>query len=100
MTPHIVDIRGTATSTAHAPSLRAEVLAGLAHPPGARTLPTMLLYDAPGLRLYDDITVHAPEYYLFGAEEAILKAHAHTEIVPAMLRGQPGAASVLELGAG
>lgn len=66
-------------------------------------LPTMLLYNERGLRLYDDITTRVPEYYLFGAEEEILKNNAD-EIVHAMHRGL-GEVSiddevVLELGAG
>jgi uncharacterized SAM-dependent methyltransferase len=103
MTANIINVRPRTTSEPAAVSsnsLRDEVLAGLAKPPGQRTLPTMLLYDERGLRLYDDITVHAPEYYLFGAEEEILKAHAKEEIVPSMLKGQSAGASVLELGAG
>jgi uncharacterized SAM-dependent methyltransferase len=101
MVANIIDIRPktTATTTDQA-SLRDEVLAGLSKPAGQRTLPTMLLYDEKGLQLYDDITVHAPEYYLFSAEEEILKKHAKQDIVPAMLHGQTSSANVIELGAG
>ncbi|KII86682.1 hypothetical protein PLICRDRAFT_177435 [Plicaturopsis crispa FD-325 SS-3] len=60
-----------------------QILEGLAQPVGQKTLPTMLLYDERGLKLYDDITTHAPEYYLFAAEEEILKNHAD-EIVSVM----------------
>ncbi|GBE85268.1 hypothetical protein BKA93DRAFT_741249 [Sparassis latifolia] len=63
------DLRGERT-------LRDDVLAGLSQPSGQKWLPTMLLYDDYGLRLYDDITTKAPEYYLFSAEEQILKTHA------------------------
>ncbi|KAJ7213917.1 DUF323 domain-containing protein [Mycena pura] len=70
--------------------MAAQVSQGLRAPAGAlKHLPTMLLYDERGLRLYDDITTHAPEYYLFGAEEEILKKKAD-EIVAAMHLGTGG----------
>jgi uncharacterized SAM-dependent methyltransferase len=46
---------------------------GLKKPTGQKTLPTILLYDERGLRLYDDITTMAPEYYFLAAEEQILR---------------------------
>jgi uncharacterized SAM-dependent methyltransferase len=109
MSSRIIDIRprDAPTSTSPLSSLRDDILAGLSKPPGQRTLPTMLLYDETGLRLYDDITVKAPEYYLFGAEENILKTYARDEIVPIMLKGSScsyssnsDSISVVELGAG
>lgn len=75
---------------------------GLARPIKEKTIPTILLYDERGLRLYDAITVGAPEYYLFGAEEQILKDHVD-EIVKVMHGNTDGAVEdevVLELGAG
>ena len=61
-------------------------------------LPLELLSD-----IYDEITTDADEYYLFGAEERILKAHAD-EIVGIMNARPDGSAApngvVLELGAG
>ncbi|KAJ7822036.1 DUF323 domain-containing protein [Mycena leptocephala] len=64
--------------------ISAQVLKGLQSPAkSGKTLPTMLLYDERGLRLYDDITTHVPEYYLFGAEEEILRKKSD-EIVAAM----------------
>ncbi|TRM57888.1 histidine-specific methyltransferase [Schizophyllum amplum] len=79
-----------------------QVLDGLTKPAGQKQLPTMLLYDERGLRLYDTITTDAKEYYLFGAEEEILKGHSD-EIVRAMHGGRDavdGDEVVLELGAG
>ena len=46
-------------------ALREQILQGLSKPVGKKTLPTMLLYDERGLRLYDNITTNCPEYYLF-----------------------------------
>ncbi|KAJ7256826.1 DUF323 domain-containing protein [Mycena haematopus] len=64
--------------------MSAEVLKGLhSTTSDGKSLPTMLLYDERGLRMYDDITTHVPEYYLFGAEEEILKTKSD-EIVAAM----------------
>lgn len=106
---NIINVRRKASqpdaATADA-NLRAEILAGLSAPPGQRSLPTLLLYDESGLRLYDDITTQAPEYYLFAAEEEILKHHGD-EIVQAMRGGISSLdvtdeqdTIVLELGAG
>jgi uncharacterized SAM-dependent methyltransferase len=74
---------------------------GLSRPPGHKRIPTMLLYDERGLKLYDDLTMEAPEYYLFPAEEEILKNKAD-EIVRAMHREAQisSDANVVELGAG
>lgn len=83
--------------------LRRQIVSGLSQPAGHRELPTMLLYDEYGLRLYDDITTEAPEYYLFGAEEEILKNHAGA-IVSAMHHRDNGSVhrdeAIVELGAG
>lgn len=82
-------------------AIRKEIVDGLQRPNGTKTLPTMLLYDELGLRLYDDITTEAPEYYLFGAEEEILKNSAD-EIVRVMHAGAGLSPNevVLELGSG
>lgn len=48
-----------------------------------KSIPTMVLYDEKGLRLYDAITEQAPEYYLFGAELGLFKEHG-AEIARAM----------------
>ena len=106
--PDIVDIR--ALHDLHNPAspnydveFRDQLCSGLFQPAGAKYLPTVLLYDEPGLRLYDCITTSAPEYYLFPAEEDILKHHAG-EIVHAMHMSSGGEINhgeiVLELGAG
>lgn len=101
--PKIVDVRlesGT-TDTTSAASLRSAILSGLSQPTGQKSLPTLLLYDERGLRLYDAITTDADEYYLFPTEEAILKDHGF-DIVKAMHgeRGVVDGEVVLELGAG
>lgn len=48
-----------------------------------RSVPTVVLYDEQGLRLYDGITSHAKEYYLFEDELNLLKDHG-PEIAEAM----------------
>lgn len=78
------------------------VLRGLMARTNEKTLPTVILYDERGLRLYDKITMKAPEYYLFGAEEQILRDNAD-RIVDVMHQHTAGVAFgevVLELGAG
>lgn len=78
----------------------AAVVSGLSKPAHQRTLPTLLLYTETGLRIYDELTTKATEYYLFGAEEEILKNH-RDEIIRAMHpRGWFEGESVVELGAG
>ncbi|KAJ7145247.1 DUF323 domain-containing protein [Mycena filopes] len=101
MPAEIINIQKEA-GNAMAFDMAAQVLEGLKGPSGGKHLPTMLLYDERGLRLYDDITTHVPEYYLFGAEEEILKKKSD-EIVAAMHQGTGGFSAdevVLELGAG
>lgn len=82
--------------------IKQQIVDGLQRPTGEKHMPTMLLYDERGLRLYDDITTEVPEYYLFGAEEEILRNHSD-EIVQAMHHGDGEVSMeevVLELGAG
>lgn len=103
--PDIVDIRihskHDALDSEH--DLRRQIIEGLLQPSGQKSLPTLLLYDELGLRLYDDITTEAAEYYLFAAEEEILQKHAD-EIAQVMHWRDDGQANigevVLELGAG
>lgn len=45
--------------------LASQIVEGLSKPEGEKELPTILLYDERGLRLYDTITTDAKEYYLF-----------------------------------
>jgi len=95
--PHIVQLPRIEAAT----PLSLEIIKGLQKPRGQRTLPTIILYDEQGLRLYDEITTKAPEYYLFLAEEEILRQHGG-EIVRLMHDGEPvqDGEVVLELGAG
>jgi L-histidine Nalpha-methyltransferase / hercynylcysteine S-oxide synthase len=74
---------------------------GLSRPHGQKQIPTMLLYDERGLKLYDDLTTEAPEYYLFPAEEEILKNNA--DDIVRVMHGEAQIFSdevVVELGAG
>ncbi|KAI5981711.1 hypothetical protein EDD15DRAFT_2391677 [Pisolithus albus] len=100
---HILDIRhiGDCDTSANS-SISGEIARGLGAPFNLKTLPTMLLYDERGLRLYDKITTDAPEYYPFGAEEEILREHAY-DIVKLMHSRTDGIVHgevVVELGAG
>jgi uncharacterized SAM-dependent methyltransferase len=106
-TPQIVDVRsyydkGSSGSGSPDADMQAQVIRGLMAPTNEKTLPTVILYDEHGLRLYDNITTKAPEYYLFGAEEQILRDHAD-QIVTAVHQHTGGVVLgevVLELGAG
>ncbi|CAE6446239.1 unnamed protein product [Rhizoctonia solani] len=101
MDPLIVDVRENASGD-NSPSNTVidAIIEGLSKPSGARSLPTLLLYNERGLRLYDDITTKATEYYLFGCEEQILSDHADEIIVRAMGAAQRDHEVVIELGAG
>ena len=60
----------------------------------AKRLPTLLLYDEQGLRLFEDIT-YLEEYYLTNAEIEVLTNHAD-EIAQQICAGS----IVVELGSG
>lgn len=84
-------------------SIRNEIITGLSCPVGQKWLPTMLLYNEHGLRIYDRITTDAPEYYLFPAEEEILKNNADNIVKvmhAAVSDGGLVEEVVVELGAG
>lgn len=100
----IVDVRldHPENDAGNSADIRQQIVTGLDQPVNQKNLPTLLLYNERGLRLYDDITTEAPEYYPFTAEEEILKNHAD-DIVEVMHSREgeilPGEV-VLELGAG
>lgn len=76
-------------------SLASDIHSCLNPPEGAgRSLPTTLLYDAKGLKLFEEIT-YLDEYYLTNAEIEVLEAHAK-DIVERI----PNNAQLLELGSG
>ncbi|EFR02392.1 meiotically up-regulated 158 protein [Nannizzia gypsea CBS 118893] len=68
-TVDIVDIRGTNLQN----SLSQDIYHGLQAT--EKSLPTLLLYDTKGLRLFEDIT-YLDEYYLTNAEIKVLEANA------------------------
>lgn len=99
----IVDVRVSDKTGNGEQDIRSEIIRGLQRPAGQKTLPTLLLYNETGLRIYDEITTEADQYYLFGAEENILKTHGD-DIVGAMHSRSEGKLEgeevVVELGAG
>ena len=56
-------------------SLREEILKGLTKPLGQKNLTTILCYDEPGLKIFEDIT-YLEEYYLTNAEIDVLHAYS------------------------
>ncbi|KZT50868.1 hypothetical protein CALCODRAFT_443939 [Calocera cornea HHB12733] len=94
--PTITDVR--TLSPLAASSVRAQIRAGLAQPPGSRTLPTVLLYGGDGLRIYDRLTAHSHAYYPFTEEERILKRDAANIVRRMGLDSREGV--MIELGAG
>jgi uncharacterized SAM-dependent methyltransferase len=89
--PAILDIRREKLSI----SLEDEILRGfVGKAEGERVLPTLLLYSAEGLKLFEDIT-YLDEYYLTSTEIAILEKHAN-----AMAERVHDGSVVVELGSG
>ncbi|KAF2723853.1 hypothetical protein K431DRAFT_219063 [Polychaeton citri CBS 116435] len=87
----IVDIRSDTAGI----ELKDEIYKGLRPTHGGeKSLPTLLLYDDEGLRLFEEIT-YLDEYYLTGAEIDVLEQHA-TQIAARI----PDGAIVVELGSG
>ncbi|KAB2579379.1 Ergothioneine biosynthesis protein 1 [Lasiodiplodia theobromae] len=87
----IIDIRRDAGEV----SLAAAISEGLRPAPGCeKTLPTLLLYDEAGLRLFEKIT-YLDEYYLTNAEIEVLEAYSDS-IAEHI---QPGS-MIVELGSG
>ncbi|RMZ80244.1 hypothetical protein DV738_g2755, partial [Chaetothyriales sp. CBS 135597] len=84
----IVDIRNTVSGF----SLVNEIQKSLNESP--RSLPTLLLYDEKGLKLFEDIT-YLDDYYLTNAEIDAL--HAHSAVIAAQI---PAGSHLVELGSG
>lgn len=98
MNIEIIDLHSRSSDVLDIPQ---QLRDGLSRPPGQKRIPTILLYDERGLKLYDDLTTEAPEYYLFPAEEEILKNKA--DDIVRMMHGESQISSdevVVELGAG
>lgn len=88
---HIVDIRRPQETM----DLIRELQAGLNAPKGTeKRIPTLLLYDEPGLRLFEEIT-YLDEYYLTNNEIELLTGHAKE-----IARRVPDNSIIVELGSG
>lgn len=88
---NIIDIR----SDREGINLKQAIKAGLNPGHGQeRTLPTLLLYDVEGLKLFERIT-YLDEYYLTGEEIKVLEQHA-SQIAEEILDGSV----MVELGSG
>jgi uncharacterized SAM-dependent methyltransferase len=76
-------------------SLVNEIHKGINPPAGTKkSMPTMLLYDANGLKLFEEIT-YLEEYYLTNAEIEVLNRNAKR-----IIERIPDNAQLLELGSG
>jgi uncharacterized SAM-dependent methyltransferase len=88
---NIIDIRSDVAGI----ELKQLILDGLQPKNGEpKTLPTLLLYDSAGLKLFERIT-YLDEYYLTGDEIEVLQNHA-SKIAERI----PDNAMVVELGSG
>ena len=88
---NIIDIRRQHTEI----SVHDELLQQLRAPEGVeKTMPTLLLYDEIGLKLFEEIT-YLDEYYLTNAEIDALNNHSDT-IAERVLSGT----QLVELGSG
>ena len=89
--PPIIDIRSDTTGF----ELKQLITSGLNAKEGEeKTLPTLLLYDDEGLRLFEEITF-LDEYYLTETEIAILERYADR-----IAERIPDGSNVVELGSG
>lgn len=86
--PNIIDIRSDSAGF----ELKKLIKDGLSEE--EKTLPTLLLYDNQGLKLFEDIT-YLDEYYLTGQEIAVLERHAQS-----IAERIPQDTILLELGSG
>lgn len=86
--PNIIDIRSDTGGF----ELKKLITDGLREE--KKTLPTLLLYDNQGLKLFEDIT-YLEEYYLTGQEIAVLERHSES-----IAERIPQDAILLELGSG
>lgn len=90
-TPNIIDIRSDTAGI----SVRKEISKGLRPTDGEeKTLPTLLLYDQEGLKLFEEIT-YLDEYYLTGQEIEVLEKYAER-----IAERIPNHAMLVELGSG
>lgn len=90
--PDIIDIRSDAAGI----ELKQLIHEGLKAQDGTneKTLPTLLLYDNKGLKLFEQIT-YLDQYYLTGEEIQVLEEHADR-----IAERIPDNALVVELGSG
>lgn len=89
--PRIIDIRSDSAGI----NLKQEIRACLhGKDSGEKTLPTLLLYDDRGLKLFEEIT-YLDQYYLTGEEIQVLTDHADN-----IADRIPNEALVVELGSG
>lgn len=89
--PGIIDIRSDTAGI----ELRQLIHEGLKPQDGGeKTLPTLLLYDNKGLKLFEDIT-YLEQYYLTGEEINVLEKYAER-----IAERIPSGAMVVELGSG
>ncbi|GLB39964.1 hypothetical protein LshimejAT787_0704740 [Lyophyllum shimeji] len=97
----ILDIRKAKDGPGAIPQLAEEILRGLLKAPGQRTLPSEILYDEVGLKLYNEGvgTTWTEWYYPFTAEKQILDEHGH-DIAKRLKMSRKGEAVLIELGAG
>lgn len=89
--PSVLDIRCGLLDTDIVGAMRTMLRPGEGQ---IKSLPTLLLYDEKGLKLFEDIT-YLEEYYLTNAEIEVLQAHAE-ELVKIVSAGS----LVVELGSG
>lgn len=89
--PGIIDIRSDSAGI----ELKKLIRDGLKPQDGGeKTLPTLLLYDNKGLKLFEDIT-YLEQYYLTGEEIDVLEKYAER-----IAERIPSGAMVVELGSG
>lgn len=87
----VIDIRQKGLGVSLVDEIREKLRPGKGE---EKRLPTLLLYDERGLKIFEDIT-YLDEYYLTNAEIEVLTTHA-AEIVQSL----PEGSMIVELGSG
>ncbi len=87
----VIDIRQKGLGVSLVDEIREKLRPGKGE---EKRLPTLLLYDERGLKIFEDIT-YLDEYYLTNAEIEVLTTHA-TEIAQSLREGS----MIVELGSG
>ncbi|KAF9008249.1 histidine-specific methyltransferase [Cyathus striatus] len=97
----ILDIRNSTDAAGSIPDLRAQIIEGLSKETGNKTMPTEVLWDDAGLKIFAEaISTWSERYYPSSAEKRMLQEYGYeiAELIERTRKG--GKVVIIELGAG